>query len=61
MIKNEELKNLITKRNYKCKYLSKIKFQVYNNHRSQGIIIDFDGDVVLKNLPDLQLGLHISP
>tara|TARA_A100000164_G_C21682345_1_gene664946 strand:+ start:45 stop:800 length:756 start_codon:yes stop_codon:yes gene_type:complete len=50
--KNEELKNLITKRDYNCKYLSKIKFQVYNNHRSQGIIIDFDGDVVLNNLPD---------
>ncbi len=50
--KNEELKNLIIKTNFSCKYYSKIEFQKYNEFRSQGIIIDFDGEVVSKTLPD---------
>ena len=50
--KDKKLKNLIIKSNYKCKYFSKIEFQKYNHYRTQGIIIDFDGDVVSKTLPD---------
>ena len=50
--KNKELVNLITKTNYSCEYLSKIEFKKYNHYRSQGIIIEFNGNVVSKTLPD---------
>ena len=50
--KNKELVNLITKKNYSCEYLSKTEFKKYNHYRSQGIIIEFNGNVVSKTLPD---------
>lgn len=50
--KNKELVNLITKTNYSCEYLSKTEFKKYNHYRSQGIIIEFNGNVVSKTLPD---------
>ncbi len=50
--KNKELVNLITKTNYSCEYLSKTDFKKYNHYRSQGIIIEFNGNVVSKTLPD---------
>ncbi len=51
--KNRELKNLINKLNLRCNYIPKLEFHKYcKTSRSQGIMVDFYGNVISKTLPD---------